>query len=112
MSRAGVDEAVDRIRGDRELAGAVVEDGADALSSFDLTDDERAAIVDALRLDVEEATSEVSGFAFGGFEMAMPLNNLIGVGRSLGGGGVTRPGGAQWVDPNQQWVEMQGNTEF
>jgi hypothetical protein len=81
MSTAGVDAAVERICADEQFAGAVVRDGTAALEGgFDLTDDERADIANALRADVEDATGDVEGFivmpsgspGFGGIQ----FNNL------------------------------------
>ena len=64
MSRSGVDQAVETIHDDKELAQRVfANEPRPALSSFDLNDEECGAIVDALRKDVEEAQGEVSGFA-------------------------------------------------
>jgi hypothetical protein len=105
MSRAGVDQAVDGIRGDKELAQKVLDEGTPALASFDLSDEEQAAIVDALRQDV----GDVSGFAQVDF---MPsLNNLMGVGRSFGGGGA--PGVAGHVGwSSEGWIELQGQSEM
>jgi hypothetical protein len=42
MSRSGADRAVDSIRDDKELAQRVLGDGASALSSFDLSDEDWA----------------------------------------------------------------------
>jgi len=106
MSRSGVDEAVETIRDDKELAQRVFADGAPALSSFDLSDEECGAIVDALRQDVEEAQGEVSGFAQVDF-FTLSLNNTIGVGRSFGGGGAPGLGGQKdWVELNEGTGEM------
>jgi len=99
MSAAGVDEAVERIRADHELAAAAVADGPDALGAFDLTDDEAGAVIDALRQDVEAALGEVSGFDLAPFG-SIPLTNLIGVGRQFGSGG---PGTV-----TSGWIERPG----
>jgi hypothetical protein len=104
MSRAGVDQAVETIRDDKELAQRVFGDGASALSSFDLSDEECGAIVGALRKDVEEAQGEVSGFAV---DMFMPasLNNLMDVTRSYGGGGgAGKIGQAGWS--SKGWIDI------
>jgi len=101
-----VDQAVETIRDDKELAQRVFGEGAPALSSFDLSDEERSAIVGALRKDVEEAHGEVSGFAV---DMFMPasLNNLMDVGRSLGGGGgAGKIGQVGWS--SKDWIDVQG----
>jgi len=113
MSRTGVDETVERLRVDRDLAQAVVAEGAPALAATDLTEEERTAIVDALRLDVEEALGEVTGFAQGGIDLgAIHLTNLAEVGRSFGGG--TMPsamgGHAGWVETG--WIEKGQGTQF
>ena len=98
MSRSGVDEAVDSIRDDKELAQRVLGDGASALSSFALSDEECSAIVDALRKDFEEAQGDVAGFAQVDV-VPVSLNHLMDVGRSFGGGGVPGVGGqAGWID--------------
>ena len=110
MSRAGVDQAVDTIRGDKELAQRVCTDGAPALSSFDLSDEESGAIVGALRKDIEEAPGEVSGYAV---DMFMPagLNNLMDVGRSFGGGGgVGKFGQTGWSA--EGWIEVPSQQEM
>ena len=99
MSAAGVDEAVERIRDDHELAADVVADGPSALGVFDLTEDEAAAVTDALCLDVEDALGEVSGFDMAPFG-SIPLTNLIGVGRQFGSGG---PGNL-----STGWIERPG----
>ena len=98
MSRSGVDEAVDSIRDDKDLAQRVLADGVSALSSFALSDEECGAIVDALREDVEEAQGDVAGFAQVDV-VPVSLNHLMDVGRSFGGGGVPGVGGqAGWID--------------
>jgi len=95
MSRAGVDEAVEGIREDKGLAQKVFSEGASALATFDLSGDEQTAIVDALRRDVEEAGEEVSGFSI---SWGFGLDNVIGVGRNLGGGESTDSGHEQWIE--------------
>jgi len=100
MSRNGVDATVEQLHEDRALAEAVVADGPSALASFDLTDEERVAIANALLADVEAAQGEVSGF--GSWNLGnVQLNNLGGVGRSLGGGGVQ--GHEQW--DTATWID-------
>jgi hypothetical protein len=108
MSRASVDQAVDWIQDDRELAERVASEGSPALAQFDLDDEEQQAIVDALRRDLQEAGGEVSGFAQVDF---MPsLGNLIGVGRSFGGGG--SPGlGGQTGWSSEGWIEVSSQQE-
>ncbi len=121
MSAAGVEDAVEQMRVDQALARRVVADGGAALDAFDLTEAEASALADALRLDVGDAFEgppgdEVSGFGFGGLG-AMPLDNLIGVGRQLG---IQNPGatqGAGWIDlggRNSGWIDRglgQGSSE-
>jgi hypothetical protein len=110
MSRSGVDQAVETIRDDKELAQRVFADGPPALSSFDLSGEESEAIVDALPQDVEEAQGEVSGFAVDMFAPAS-LNNLMGVGRSLGGGGgAGKVGQAGWIDKG--WIDITSSQEL
>ena len=110
MSRSGVDQAVETIRDDKELAQRVFVDGAPALSAFDLSEDECGAIVDALRRDVEEAPGEVSGFAVDMFVPAA-LNNLMGVGRSFGGGGAAgKVGQTGWVEAG--WIDVSSPHEL
>ena len=87
MSRSGVDQAVETIRDDKELAQRVfAERRAGAVVLRPQRRGVRSAIVGALRKDVEEAQGEVSGFAVDMFTPA-GLNNLMDVGRSFGGGG-------------------------
>ncbi|HXX89215.1 MAG TPA: hypothetical protein VEI83_03195 [Acidimicrobiales bacterium] len=64
MSAKGIDEAIERIATEPEFAGSVLADPAGALESYDLTDDERTSIGDALAADVEAAGYEVQGFSF------------------------------------------------
>ena len=109
MSRSGVDQAVETIRDDVELAQRVFVDGTPALSSFDLSDEECGAIVDALRRDVEEAQGEVSGFAVDMFAPAA-LNNLMGVGRSFGGGGTGKVGQTGWIETG--WIDVSSPHEL
>jgi hypothetical protein len=107
MSGRGVEEAVEQIRVDEQLAHRVVDQGAPALGGFELTDDEASAVVDALRLDVG-AGSEVEGFSF---SWGASLDNLIGVGRQLG---VQTPGGTQsagWIEHgrgSEGWIDRPG----
>jgi hypothetical protein len=107
MSEMGVETAVEQIRVDHQLAEAVVRDGAPALSSFDLTTDEADALVGALRLDVEEALGEVTGFAAAPFG-SIQLSNLIDVGRQLGGGafGQAASGWIERPTPGQEQSEF------
>ena len=110
MSRAGVDQAVEGISEDKDLAERVLGDGASALTSFDLSDEEQMAIVAALRRDVEEAGGEVSGFAQVDFFAVSP-NNLMAVGRSFGGAGM--PGGGSQTGWHEAgWIELNSQTEM
>ncbi len=96
-----------QIRVDRDLAERVVVRGAPALDGFELTPDEAAAVVDALRLDVRVTDDEVAGFSF---SFGMPLDNVIGVGRQLGVQGPGVPGG-DWIDRGGDragWIERLG----
>ena len=107
MSGRGVEDAVEQIRVDEDLARWVAVDGVPALGAFELTGPEATAVVDALRLDLGVGDDEVAGFSF---SFGVPLDNLIGVGRQLGvqhlggddGGRVDRQRG------NDGWIERQG----
>jgi hypothetical protein len=92
MSRSGVDEAVERIQDDRSLVAAILTEGGSALSSFDLSDAERDALVVALRRDAEAAgmtaDDEVASFSY-----SFAFTNVLGVGRDIGGGGPAAPPG-------------------
>ena len=67
MSSAGIDQAIERIAADPEFATSVLTDRR-ALEPFDLTDDERTSVVDALASDLEAAGYEVQAFMpVGGF---------------------------------------------
>ncbi len=105
MSRAGVDEAVERIQDDRSLVESILSEGGSALSSYDLTDSEREALVVALRRDAEAAgmkeDDDVSGFSF-----SFGFTNVLGVGRDIGGGGVSAVNESNWVETrNEGWIE-------
>ena len=61
MSSAGIDQAIERIAADPDFATSVLSDQS-ALESFDLTDDERTTVVEALAADLEAAGYEVQAF--------------------------------------------------
>jgi len=87
VSANGIDEAIERIAAEPEFAGAVLADPAGALASYDLTDDERTSIGDALAADVEAAGYEVQGFALslGGLDWgAVQLHNTTALGNLEG----------------------------
>jgi hypothetical protein len=115
MSATGAEDAVEQIRVDEALARRVVAEGGPALASFDVTEAEASALADALRLDVGDGfdappDDEVAGFGFGGLG-AMPLDNLIGVGRQLGVQGVSEHGATGWIDVGSRssgWIERPG----
>jgi hypothetical protein len=108
MSGRGVEDAVEQIRVDEDLARQVVAAGAPALGAFDLTDAEATAVVDALRLDlgVRGDDDDVEGFSL---SFGMPLDNLIGVGRQLGVQNLGGPQAAGWIQRNREgWIERGG----
>ncbi len=61
MSRASVDAVVEQIMTDPDYAETVADQGAAALGSFDLTDDEQATIVAAVQRVLPEPGDEVEG---------------------------------------------------
>ena len=110
MSATGVETAVGQIRVDEELARRVVDDGPSALGSFELSDEEAAAVVEALRLDVGDRFDEVSGLAMGGLG-GLSLDNLIGVGRRLGVQAPGAAGASGWIEVgsrNEGWIDRPG----
>jgi len=85
MSSTEASAAIERIRTDDAFARAVADEGTAALAGFDLTDADRAAIVDAFRRDVAagaDASDEVEGYGVHG-TMGMPFANLLAL--ELGG---------------------------
>ena len=62
MSTATVNAAIDRIRSEPEFHAGGRRGRTPALASFELSDDEQAAIVDALRDDLGAAGDDVEGF--------------------------------------------------
>jgi hypothetical protein len=62
MSKANADAAVERMGRDHDYADAVADQGAVALESFDLTEDERTAILDAVERAKQESADEVEGY--------------------------------------------------
>jgi hypothetical protein len=67
MSSKGVDGAIERIAADPDFAGTVLSNPSDALASFDLTEDERTSISEALAADLVAAGYEVQTFAVDSF---------------------------------------------
>ncbi|HLN16308.1 MAG TPA: hypothetical protein VK277_06070 [Acidimicrobiales bacterium] len=99
MSRQGVEEAVEQLWVDEPLARAVAADGVEALGSFDLTDDEKAGLVTALRLDIQESLGDVSGFALDAMAVGtVNLGNVTTFGRTFGGPNLGTAGHEKWIE--------------
>jgi hypothetical protein len=89
MSQQGVDATVERLCTEPALVRAVVRDGEPALAEgFDLTPEEKARIVAAVRADVEAAVGDVEGFLLpavmpgagqGGQGMLVPAVHVAGL---------------------------------
>jgi len=86
MSSAGIDQAIERIAADPEFATSVVSDRS-ALEPFDLSDDERTSIIDALASDLEAAGFEVQPFGLGSMSINwgdVQLNHTSALGQLQG----------------------------
>jgi len=82
MSSEGIDQAIERIAADPDFATSVLCDRS-ALQSFDLTDEERTTVVDALASDLEAAGYEVQPFALDAMSINwgdVQLNNTSALG--------------------------------
>jgi hypothetical protein len=86
MSSAGIDQAIERIAADPQFATTVLSDRS-ALQSFELTDEERTSVVEALASDLEAAGYEVQPFGLESMSINwgdVQLNNTSALGRFPG----------------------------
>jgi hypothetical protein len=88
MGSSTVDEVIERIRNDRAFAQSVADEGTPALGGYELSDAERASLVEAFRQDLEMAAGEVR--AFDAFPGNLSVPNLMSMGHMGSGGGAGR----------------------